>query len=53
MSCTVDDIRYYRAGGGKLTCAPSVIHGISQHVAGDKYSIEYTMYHGKRMFFGK
>ena len=21
MSCTVDDIRYYRAGGGKLTCA--------------------------------
>ena len=53
MSRTVDDIRYDRTGGGKLTGAPSVIHGISQHIAGDKYGIEHTVYHGKRMLFGK
>ena len=53
MSCTVDDIRYHCTGGGKLACAPSVVHGISQHIAGDKYRIEHSVYHGQGMVLGK
>ena len=49
MSCTIHHIRYHCACGGKLSGAPSVIHGVSQHIAVYTDCIKHVVYHIKRM----
>ena len=49
MPCTINHISNNCASGGQLSCSPSVIHGITQHIAGDEYGIKHIIYHCKGM----